>query len=74
MPAQVVCNKDAIREAYEDVRDDKTGTSWAVFRFEGNEITTGSTGEDYEAFVNEFRGKLSNFKGALFSLSLFKYC
>lgn len=66
MPAQVVCNKDAIREAYEDVRDDKTETSWAVFRFEGNEITTGSTGEDYEAFVNEFRGNFIKFQGAFF--------
>jgi len=50
------CDKEAIREAYNSVRDDKTETNWAIFKYEGNLITVSSTGTDYEEFLSVFDG------------------
>ena len=50
------CDKEAIREAYNSVRDDKTETNWAIFKYEGNLITVSSTGADYEEFLSSFDG------------------
>ena len=30
MPLQAKCDKEAIRQAYEEVRDDKTETNWLI--------------------------------------------
>ncbi|KAK5868047.1 hypothetical protein PBY51_012494 [Eleginops maclovinus] len=43
-------DKEACREAYNQVRDDNTDTSWAVFKYEGSMILPGGTGTDYEDF------------------------
>ncbi|XP_015229577.1 coactosin-like protein [Cyprinodon tularosa] len=45
-------DKEACREAYNDVRDDNTETSWAAFKYEGSTILPGGTGADYEEFKN----------------------
>lgn len=50
------CDKEAIREAYNTVRDDKSEINWAVFKYEGNLITVASTGVDYNDFLNSFDG------------------
>uniref|UniRef100_A0A1A8EGV5 Coactosin-like protein n=1 Tax=Nothobranchius kadleci TaxID=1051664 RepID=A0A1A8EGV5_NOTKA len=43
-------DKEACREAYNDVRDDATETSWAAFVYEGSTIVPAATGTDYEEF------------------------
>ena len=55
MANRITCNKEAIRQAYDEVRDDKNNTNWAVFKYEGNEITFCSSGEDYSEFVDQFK-------------------
>lgn len=53
-------DKDAIRQAYDDVRDDNSETEWAVFKFEGNNLNVTATGKDFKdfksAFTNDDRG------------------
>ena len=48
------CDKEAIRQAYDSVRDDKTDVNWAIFKYEGNKITVASTGVNYEEFLSAF--------------------
>ena len=55
MANRITCNKEAIRQAYDEVRDDKNSINWAVFKYEGNEITFCSSGEDYAEFVDQFK-------------------
>ncbi|KAJ0029485.1 hypothetical protein NQD34_004482 [Periophthalmus magnuspinnatus] len=43
-------DKEACREAYNDVRDDNTETNWVVFTYEGSNIVPGGQGVDYEEF------------------------
>ncbi|XP_029951954.1 coactosin-like protein [Salarias fasciatus] len=43
-------DKEACREAYNQVRDDSTDTNWAVFRYEGSKIVPAEQGIDYEDF------------------------
>lgn len=45
-------DKEACREAYNEVRDDNTETNWAVFKYEGAMIVPGGQGADYEEFKN----------------------
>ena len=49
-------DKDSVRQAYDLVRDDKTDTNWAVFKYDGNRIVTANTGTDYNEFVASFNG------------------
>ncbi len=74
-----VCDKEAVRQAYDQVRDDKTETNWAVFKYEGNTITVANTGVDYDEFLNSFNGehfffhlKTSWFKSWTFVNFIFK--
>lgn len=53
--AQTKLEGTSIREAYEDVRDDKTDTNWAVFKYDGKSLCHNSSGTDY----NEFQGKFT---------------
>jgi hypothetical protein len=46
--------KEAIAEAYEDVRNDSTPTSWALLTYDNNTIVLGGTGSDYEEFRSKF--------------------
>ncbi|XP_059191403.1 coactosin-like protein [Centropristis striata] len=43
-------DKEACREAYNQVRDDNTDTNWAVFKYEGSMILPAGQGADYEDF------------------------
>uniref|UniRef100_A0A8C6USY2 Coactosin-like protein n=1 Tax=Neogobius melanostomus TaxID=47308 RepID=A0A8C6USY2_9GOBI len=45
-------DKEACREAYNEVRDDNTDINWAVFKYEGPMIVPGGQGVDYEEFKN----------------------
>jgi len=54
-------DRDAIRQAYEDVRSDTSDTQWAVFKFdESNRLKAAGTGKDFKdfkaSFSNEDRG------------------
>lgn len=46
--------KEAISEAYEDVRNDSTTTTWALLTYDDNSIILDSTGTDYDEFVSKF--------------------
>ncbi|XP_034390046.1 coactosin-like protein [Cyclopterus lumpus] len=43
-------DKEACREAYNQVRDDNTDVNWAVFKYEGAMILPAGQGADYEDF------------------------
>merc|ERR1711981_46928 len=48
-------DKDAIRQAYDDVRSDTSETEWAVFKFdEGNRLGVTATGKEFADFKNHF--------------------
>ncbi|XP_046360460.1 coactosin-like protein [Haliotis cracherodii] len=47
-------DKDDVRAAYEDVRDDTSATLWAVFKYEGNTIQKSAIGNDYDEFQSQF--------------------
>lgn len=49
-----VIDKDAVRSAYDDVRNDSTSTAWAVLRYEDQRIVLQSTGSDYDEFKSCF--------------------
>ena len=53
------CDKEAIREAYNTVREDKSEINWAVLKYEGNVITVASTGTDYQSFLDNLQGIIS---------------
>jgi hypothetical protein len=46
--------KEEIAEAYEDVRNDASPTTWALLRYEENTIVLGETGSDFEDFKSKF--------------------
>jgi len=48
--------KEEIAEAYEDVRNDSTPTTWALLTYDENTIGVGATGCDY----NEFKERLND--------------
>ncbi|XP_053742116.1 coactosin-like protein [Synchiropus splendidus] len=43
-------DKEACRDAYNQVRDDNTDTTWAVFKYEGSTIVAAGQGTDYQDF------------------------
>ncbi|CAB3995312.1 coactosin [Paramuricea clavata] len=46
-------DSDAIRAAYEDVRNDSSATVWAVFKYDDKRIVyTGDCGENYDDFLS----------------------
>ncbi|XP_022342007.2 coactosin-like protein [Crassostrea virginica] len=47
-------DKQAIRDAYEEVRNDSSDTNWAVLKYDGSEIVLGSTGSSFEDFASNF--------------------
>ncbi|KAK6186569.1 hypothetical protein SNE40_008583 [Patella caerulea] len=46
--------KESISEAYNEVRDDSSQTSWAILKYEGTSIVLESTGSDYQQFKESF--------------------
>ncbi|KAF5291924.1 hypothetical protein FQA39_LY14156 [Lamprigera yunnana] len=47
-------DKEAIREAYEDVRADHSETQWAVFKFDGQRIVCFEKGDEFDKFKENF--------------------
>eukprot|EP00056_Hartaetosiga_gracilis_P014433 m.240547 g.240547 ORF g.240547 m.240547 type:complete len:143 (-) comp15409_c0_seq1:31-459(-) len=47
------CDSEPMYDAYEDVRNNDTETSWASFKYEGKVIKVSATGTDYNEFLNE---------------------
>ncbi|KAG5683487.1 hypothetical protein PVAND_012764 [Polypedilum vanderplanki] len=47
-------DRDAIRDAYEDVRSNLTDTEWVVFKFESSEIVVAAKGSGFEDFRQQF--------------------
>ncbi|KAM8751700.1 coactosin-like protein [Sparus aurata] len=43
-------DKEACREAYNQVRDDNTDINWTAFKYEGSRIVPAGQGADYEDF------------------------
>eukprot|EP00918_Siedleckia_nematoides_P107314 GHVU01234040.1.p1 GENE.GHVU01234040.1~~GHVU01234040.1.p1 ORF type:complete len:160 (+),score=21.97 GHVU01234040.1:56-481(+) len=52
MPTDI--EKDSVHAAYEDVRDDNTDTTWAVFKYEGLIISHNTSGVGFEEFQDKF--------------------
>lgn len=50
-------DKQTIRDAYEEVRNDSNDTNWAVLKYDGSHIVLGSTGSSFEDFASNFTGK-----------------
>lgn len=47
-------DKEAVREAYEDVRNNGSPTTWLVLNYEDQRIVLNSTGSDYDEFKSKF--------------------
>jgi len=47
-------DKDAIKEAYNEVMADKNGVEWAAFTFTDNKLGVTATGEDFDSFKTHF--------------------
>uniref|UniRef100_A0A182Q477 Coactosin-like protein n=1 Tax=Anopheles farauti TaxID=69004 RepID=A0A182Q477_9DIPT len=47
-------DKDAIREAYEEVRSNLSDHEWAVFKFDGLKIVCSAKGQGFAEFCGEF--------------------
>lgn len=47
-------DKQTIRDAYEEVRNDSNETNWAVLKYDGSNIVLGSTGSSFEDFASNF--------------------
>ncbi|XP_015922343.1 coactosin-like protein [Parasteatoda tepidariorum] len=41
-------DKDGVRDAYQDVRDDTSDTNWALFRYKGAQIIHDGSGENID--------------------------
>ncbi|XP_078688891.1 coactosin-like protein [Branchiostoma floridae x Branchiostoma belcheri] len=53
MPATVM-DKDSLREAYQDVRDDSSDTIWATFGYQENNLVHLSSGAEFDGFREQF--------------------
>ncbi|XP_006818437.1 coactosin-like protein [Saccoglossus kowalevskii] len=45
---------DAVKTAYEDVRDDRSETSWVFLKYKDNKIVCDSVGTGFEEFKSKF--------------------
>jgi hypothetical protein len=56
MSKGTVLDTEGIRAAYQDVRDDSSETSWAIFKYKGTSLCHDSSGVDY----NDFKGRFTD--------------
>lgn len=49
----VIIDKEAINEAYEDVRNDSSSTTWVLLEYDEKDIKLSKKGEDYGEFLDE---------------------
>lgn len=61
-------NKDAMLEVYNDVRQDSTETTWALFTYDGNAVDVGGQGVAYEELVERLTEDQSGFGYARFTV------
>lgn len=47
-------NRESVREAYDDVRNDATETNWVTLAYEGNMIDVQQAGTEYAEFKSNF--------------------
>ncbi|KAK4315474.1 hypothetical protein Pmani_013389 [Petrolisthes manimaculis] len=47
-------DRDGLRDAYSDVRDDKSEVNWAVFKYDGSNVVVSAKGEDFDEFKTQF--------------------
>jgi len=47
-------DRQSVREAYNDVRNDQSESNWAVFEFQGNLICNKAVGVDFNEFCSQF--------------------
>lgn len=47
-------DRESIREAYEEVRNNLSDTEWAVFKFDSTEIVCAERGSGFDAFQQQF--------------------
>ncbi|XP_054715011.1 coactosin-like protein [Uloborus diversus] len=60
-------DKEALRDAYQDVRADTSETNWALFRYKGSEIIHDNSGES----LDELRQSLSDHERAFVFVRVF---
>jgi len=49
----LILERDQVSDAYEDVRNDSTPTSWVLLCYEGKNIKFHSSGEDYKELLSQ---------------------
>eukprot|EP00055_Hartaetosiga_balthica_P005066 m.14273 g.14273 ORF g.14273 m.14273 type:complete len:142 (-) comp4281_c0_seq1:88-513(-) len=49
----MVVDSDVMYEAYEDVRNDTSETSWAAFKYQDKIVTLSAKGTDYNEFLQQ---------------------
>jgi len=47
-------DRQSVRDAYNDVRNDQSESNWAMFQFQGNTISCKAVGVDFSEFCNQF--------------------
>lgn len=52
--AMTSVDREGIRNAYTEVRDDKTECNWAVFKYEGSQIIVAGKGQTFDDFKAQF--------------------
>lgn len=52
--AMTSIDREGIRDAYTDVRDDKTDINWAVFKYDGSQVMVAAKGQTFDDFKAQF--------------------
>jgi len=52
--ASTQIDREGLRSAYGDVRDDKSDVNWAVFKYEGSQIIMAAKGQTFDDFKEQF--------------------
>ncbi|XP_045618649.1 coactosin-like protein isoform X3 [Procambarus clarkii] len=52
--AMTQVDRDGLRDAYSDVRDDKSECNWAVFKYDGSQVIVSAKGQTFDDFKAQF--------------------
>lgn len=52
--ASTQVDREGLHSAYSDVRDDKSDVNWAVFKYEGSQVTVAAKGQTFDDFKAQF--------------------
>jgi len=61
-------DKDRIFDAYEDVRNDSTPTTWILLTYEGSQIVLSQSGEEYSELLNQLNDEERMFAYVRFNM------